>query len=130
MDTQQERQAIEALLNGYAEAITAGNGNLIPGYYSQAAIFMPEGRKTLSRNDLERDKTNLFKKTAYSIGFSVQNITIDGSYAFVEATAQTTTTVLESGDRSAKASQDLFVLSKELNDWKIFRYMFNNVKEQ
>ncbi|MEJ5963768.1 YybH family protein [Pedobacter immunditicola] len=127
MDTQQEKQAVESLLNKYAEAINAGNGSLMPNFYTQRAVFMPNGRKNISRNDLDRDSKNLFKKVAYSIEFAVQETTIDGNYAFVQAAAQTTITKLATGEKTTKGSRDFFVLQKEQEHWKIFRYIFNNV---
>jgi uncharacterized protein (TIGR02246 family) len=130
MSISQEKQAVEALLKSYAEAINSANGTAIPTFYTQSGIFMPEGMNSLSQSDLAKGSTNIFTKVRYLIAFSIQDVAIEGSYAFVQASAVATTIPLGEGEKTTKRSRDFFVLHKEEDNWKIFRYIFNNVKAQ
>ncbi|RDV16523.1 hypothetical protein DXT99_04840 [Pontibacter diazotrophicus] len=130
MSTQTEREAVEKLLGRYAQVLNSADTASIPSYYTADGQFMPEGLKTTTSSELKRRGEDYFRGKGFQIGYSVQNMVVDGRYAFVQATAQTVATDLKANKEALHTSQDFFVLRKEQEEWKIFRYTFNNVKEQ
>lgn len=114
----------EKILN-FESALNLGNIEDILSFYSDEAIFMPEGFKTLKKDQIEKTKfiTNDFK-----IRFDDVKIAIDETYAFVEVIAKTSQNHKEILSKLERTSRDFFVFRKEESDWKIFRYIFNNVK--
>jgi ketosteroid isomerase-like protein len=130
MNTQEEKQTVERFITAYAEVLNTATRNLIPTFYSRDSLFMPDRMKTFSGHDLQTKTTgSLFKKVSFHIDYSVKDIAVDDRFAFVQALAIATTTDLLTGEQSAKTSRDFFVLRKDEDEWKIYRYMFNNVKE-
>jgi len=129
MNTQEEKQTVERFITAYAEVLNTANRDLIPTFYAKDSLFMPNKMKTLSGHDLRTTTTGgFFKKVSFHIDYSVNDIAVDDRFAFVQALAIATTTDLLTREQSAKTSRDFFVLRKDDGEWKIYRYMFNNVK--
>lgn len=124
-----ENKQIEKLVGEYATAINASNVDQISAFYTADAVFMPENTRKLTKADLLKKGQTFLNKNRFHISYSIQDITVKEEYAFVQATAQTKTVNPNTDTEVSKTSQDFFVLRKEQNDWKIFRYIFNNVKE-
>lgn len=115
----------EKILN-FESALNLGNIEDVLSFYSDEAIFMPEGFKTLKKDQIGKTK---FLTNDFKIRFDDVKIAIDETYAFVEAIAKTSQNDKESSSKLERTSRDFFVFSKEKGDWKIFRYIFNNVKQ-
>jgi len=122
-------QAAEQLLAQYAEALNAANTNLLPALYTADGVFMPDGVASLPAGALPGKGVSFFAKSRLHISYAVQEVTGSGEYAFVQATARTATTNLATGQETARTSRDFFVLRQEGQDWKIYRYLFNSVRE-
>ena len=127
MSTQTEKTAIEKFLTAYTEALNSANTALIPSFYTEDGLFMPNGFKALTTGDLLNGSKSFFKKANFHIGYAVPDTVVDGDYAFVQTTAQTTTTDTEKSQEIRQTSRDFFVFRKEKEDWKIYRYIFNKM---
>lgn len=127
MTTPQENQAVKDLLVAYAEALNTANIAAIPSFFSSEGCFMPDTFKTLGKNDLKDANGNHLRKTNFHIVYTIKNVNFDKEYAFVEAIAIVHEVDIHSGNEQCKTSRDFFVLHKEEHDWKIYRYLFNNV---
>jgi len=119
---------VENLIGEYAAALNAAKVEMIPAFYTTDAVFMPENTGKLTKAELLKIGQAFLTKNRFQISYSIQDITVKDGYAFVQAKAQTKTVIPNSNTEVSKTSQDFFVLRKEQTDWKIFRYMFNNVK--
>jgi ketosteroid isomerase-like protein len=119
---------ITKLLSDYALSLNSAQVDLIPAFYAEDGLFMPDGIKKISKSDLlEKSTGNFLKQTDFKIEYTTEDIVMKDSYAFVLAAAKTSTKNLVTGDVSKKTSRDFFVLRKEGDEWKIYRYIFNNV---
>ena len=132
MNDQGQKLAIQELLASYANALNAAKADLIPSFYTADGLFMPEGIKTLTTGD--QAKTNsggYLRKSSFNIDYQIKDVFIGDQFAFAQVAAKVKTTDPASGKASLKTSRDFFVLRRKDNgDWKIYRYIFNNVKEQ
>jgi ketosteroid isomerase-like protein len=52
MSTQNEKQAAEKLLAGFADVLNNANADAIASFYTQDGVFMPDGFKKLTATDL------------------------------------------------------------------------------
>ncbi|RZK33601.1 MAG: SgcJ/EcaC family oxidoreductase [Hymenobacter sp.] len=121
-------QAARQLLAHYAEALNSADAARLPTLYTADGLFLPDGRPPLSAAALPGQAESFFVKTRLRISYAVQDVAVGGGYAFVQATARTATTDLATGQETARTSRDFFVLRQESQDWKIYRYVFNNVR--
>jgi len=126
METNKENQIIK-LLDEYASALSAGAIELIPGFYAEDGLFMPNSLKNFSKSDFLIKSSGIFlKTTAFKIKYAVKSIVMDDNYAFVSAIAETSTRDSLTGNVTPNTTRDFFVLRKTDDDWKIYRYMFND----
>lgn len=130
MDIQSEKQSIERLLLGLAEALNSADISSIPSFYTEDGVFMPDGFKVLTQDKLSKSGNSYLRHTGFKIIFFIQDIIVNDGYAFVDATAETQTTDPAHCKTVVTTSRDFFVLRKINGEWKIYRYMFNHVKAQ
>lgn len=121
------KELIRDTVNNYAKTLNSGNSIEVSSFYSEDALFMPEGLKELSKNEIGK-KGKFLKKSDFKIQYNSIKVTLDESFAFVNAIAETNEKDLKNGTVIRKTSRDFFVFKKEAKEWKICRYVFNNVK--
>lgn len=119
-------QVKEKILN-FASALNLGKIEDVLPFYSDEAIFMPDGSKTFTKSQIGKSGAEFLIESDFKIRFYDVKIAIDETYAFVEAIANTSQNDKETSSKLEKTSRDFFVFRKEEGDWKIFRYIFNNV---
>ena len=119
--------AARLLLAQYADALNSANLALLPALYATDGLFMPDSGAPLPASTLPGKGTSFFAKSRFHISYAVEDVTVSGAYAFVQATARTATTDLATGREVARTSLDFFVLRQENQEWKIYRYVFNSV---
>jgi ketosteroid isomerase-like protein len=127
MSTQKETQAVAAMINAYAETLNSRNARAIGGYYTSNGAILPNGHKTIQKQKLDLATGEFLRNTSFKIEYNIEDVTISGEYAFVESLA--TTSNSSSGNQVVnKTSRDLFILRKDQGGWKIYRYIFNDIK--
>lgn len=125
MSAQIEKTAVEQLIAAYAEAVNNGNREVIPTFYTQDGLLIPEGFKALPQG---KSSGKYFQNTAININYSVKQVVVESSFAFVEAQANTKLTDLKSKQELNKSTHDVFILKNTEGAWKIYRYIFNSDK--
>lgn len=129
MSNSEEKIAVSNVLGQYAQVLNAANVALIPDFYSEDGLFIPNGKTALyKQSDLKMLSGAFLKDTNFCIEYAFDSVVVDGPYAFVEAYA--TTSENTGGTVVIKKSTDSFVFKKVQDNWKIFRYTFNNVTVQ
>lgn len=122
MSTQEERPAIELVIGEFTKTLNDGNFNHIRSLYTKDGIFMPNGYKSIQSRKLANRPSTSIISTEFKIDIQIGQVEVDGKYAFVTATAE----VREGANEVAKTSRDFFTLRKDADQWKIYRYIFNN----
>lgn len=128
MNIQAEKAAIEEVVTAFAHTLNTGNKDALCDFFAQDGLFMPEGFESIPSSRLA-GPTDFLIRANFQIVFTPEDIAIDGGYGFARFTARTNMRNPETGTPTRKKSRDFFVFRKEQNNWKIYRYMFNNVKE-
>jgi ketosteroid isomerase-like protein len=128
MSTINEKQAAVQLLYGYAAVLNRANLASISSFYAFDGLFMPDGFKTLTKKDLDAAGGKFLQNKTFQIEYNIQSVTVGNEFAFIDATARTTT-VPNGRDEIFQNSRDFFVLRKDGTDWKIYRYLFNKVQD-
>ena len=123
MSAQIEKTTVERLIYAYAEAVNEGNRQAISAFYTEDGLLIPDGFKPVLQG---KSTGKYFTNTGVQIGFTVNEVIVEGAYAFVEARAKTRLTDLGSKKELNKSTRDLFILKNTQGDWKIYRYIFNS----
>jgi uncharacterized protein (TIGR02246 family) len=127
MSTQLEMLAPEQLLAQYARALNSADTAALPSFYTPDGVYMPDGVQTVPASALAARGAAFFAKAGFDIDFAVESVAVDGTYAFVQATAHTRTTK-GATQPQVRRSRDFFVLRQQEQGWKIFCYIFNRVQ--
>jgi ketosteroid isomerase-like protein len=125
-----EKEAISTLLGNFAQVLNNRETAAIANFFDQDAVFIPDGmKKIITGNQLGKTGNGYLKRADFKIGYTIKDITIENQFAFVEAFAATTQNRISDLKPVEKRSIDFFVLKKLNENWKIYRYIFNNVRE-
>ncbi|SKC53989.1 YybH family protein [Ohtaekwangia koreensis] len=127
MSTQDETQAINTLIDEYGKALNTADSQSIIDLYSDEGLFFPNHYRTINKHHLISKSGTFLKNNHFSIVFEIKDVVANGEFAFVQSTSTTTVRNLEEEKGVTKTSRDLFVLRKEQNLWKIYRYIFNDM---
>ena len=129
MEANDEKE-IKDLLFAYRDALNAADVNKVVPLYTENGVFMPsEAPTSVGKDQVKGAYEFVFSNIKLSIEFSIDEIIINGDYAFVRTTSKGTTLIHATGETVPEENRELFVLKKEKGSWKIDRYMFNKMKK-
>ncbi len=123
MNAQNQKSLVEQLISAYQKAVNDKDAAAISTFYTSDGSLLAEGFKSIAQ---AKASESYFLKADVNINFSIKEVTVEGSYAFVEARAETKIKDLKSNIELNKNTRDLFILKNTEGDWKIYRYIFNS----
>lgn len=129
MEQTAEKSAIEKLLYAYRDALNASDVSKVLPLYTNDGVFMPSNAPSaIGQEQVKASYEFVFKSIQLSIEFYIDEVVVNGDYAFARTTSRGTTLIHASGQTVAEENRELFVLQKVNGQWKIARYMFNKMK--
>ncbi len=129
MEQLTEKSAIEKLLFSYRDALNASDVNKVLQLYTNDGIFMPSNAPSaVGQEQIKGSYEFVFKTIQLNIEFFIDEIVVNGDYAFARTTSKGTTLIHANSQTVAEENRELFVLQKTNGQWKISRYMFNKMK--
>lgn len=129
MEQTVEKTAIEKLLFSYRDALNVSDVNKVLQLYTADGVFMPSNAPSaIGQEQVKASYEFVFKTIQLKIEFSIDEIVINGDYAFARTTSKGTTLIHANGQTVPEENRELFVLQKVNGQWKISRYMFNKMK--
>jgi len=124
-----EKLKIKNVLFSYRDALNASDASKVLSLYTEDGIFMPSGAPTARGTEQVKGTYEfVFSNIQLSIEFYIDEIIVNGDYAFARTTSKGTTLIHATGETVPEENRELFVLQKENGSWKIDRYMFNKIK--
>jgi len=69
----------------------------------------------------------LFSQFDFELEFDIKEVVIAENFAYVLSNSEGTITLESSGTEETSKNQEIFILIKEGDDWKISKYMFNSI---
>ncbi len=124
-----DNQEIKNLLFTYRDALNASDVSKVLSLYTEDWIFMPSGAPTaIGTEQVKGTYEFVFSNIQLSIEFYIDEIIVNGDYAFARTTSKGSTLIHATGETVPEENRELFVLQKENGSWKIDRYMFNKMK--
>lgn len=129
MEQTTEKTAIENLLFSYRDALNATDVNKVLPLYTLDGVFMPSNAPTaIGQEQVKASYEFVFKTIQLKVEFYIDEIVVNGDYAFARTTSKGTILIHSSGQTVPEENRELFVLQKVSGQWKISRYMFNKMK--
>jgi uncharacterized protein (TIGR02246 family) len=129
MEQTTEKSAIEKLLFSYRDALNASDVNKVLPLYTNDGVFMPSNAPSaVGQEQVKASYEFVFKTIQLNIEFFIDEIVVNGDFAFAQTTSKGTTLIHANGQTVPEENRELFVLQKSNGQWKIARYMFNKMK--
>ncbi len=129
MEQTTEKTAIEKLLFSYRDALNASDVNKVLPLYTNDGVFMPSNAPSaIGQDQVKAAYEFVFSQIKLSIEFYIDEIVVNGDYAFARTMSKGTTLIHANGQTVAEENREIFVLQKTNGQWKIARYMFNKMK--
>ncbi len=124
-----ETPAIEKLLFSYRDALNASDVNKVLTLYTKDGVFMPSNAPSATgQEQVKASYEFVFKTIQLNIQFFIDEIIVNGDYAFARTTSKGTTLIHATQQTIPEENRELFVLQHIDGEWKISRYMFNKMK--
>jgi uncharacterized protein (TIGR02246 family) len=129
MEQTTEKTAIEKVLFSYRDALNASDVNKVLPLYTNDGVFMPSNAPSaIGQEQVKVAYEFVFSQIQLNIEFYIDEIVVNGDYAFARTTSKGTTLIHANKQTVAEENRELFVLQKTNGEWKIARYMFNKMK--
>jgi uncharacterized protein (TIGR02246 family) len=117
---------VQTLLANYETSLNAGDAGRIEQLYTQDGVFMPAGFPTASgRPAIRGAYDGLFKNIRIAIHFNVDELKVNGNFAYARTHSAGTSTVVATGASGPEENRELFIFARTASGWKISRYAFN-----
>lgn len=124
-----EKPAIEKLLFSYRDALNASDVTKVLALYTNDGVFMPSNAPSaVGQDQVKASYEFVFSQIQLNIEFFIDEIVVNGDYAFARTISRGTTLIHANGETVTEENRELFVLQKTNGQWKMARYMFNKMK--
>ena len=122
-----DKTQIEAVLKAYERVLNAGDVDGIVKLYTQDGVFMAQHNPSaVGIERVEAAYTAVFQAIDLEVEFDIVEVeVIADDWAFARTNSTGTTTINATGDKVAEGNQELFLMHKIDDDWKIARYGFS-----
>lgn len=129
MEQSIEKAEIQNLLFSYRDALNASDVSKVLTLYTNDGVFMPSnGPSAIGTEQIKSSYEFVFKTIQLNIEFFIDEIVVNGDYAFARTISKGTTLIHANSQTVAEENRELFVLQHINGKWKISRYMFNKMK--
>ncbi len=119
---------IRELISEYQSMLNNEEIEKIPTLYSDQAIFMPPDVPAIKGvEEIGLTYEYLFSQFNFELEFDIKEVVIAENFAYVISNSEGTITLESSETEETSKNQEIFILIKEGDDWKISRYMFNSL---
>ncbi len=119
---------IRELIFTYQNTLNNEEIEKIPTLYSEQAIFMPPDVPAIKGvEEIGLTYEYLFSQFDFELEFDIKEVIISENFAYVLSNSEGTITLESDKTEERSKNQEIFILIKEGDDWKISRYMFNSL---
>jgi uncharacterized protein (TIGR02246 family) len=123
--------AVRAVLEAYGNRLAAADvAGVVSHFTGNAAAMQPGLETVVGSQQLTATYDAAFENMRLDFTFRFDDITVQGDLAAVRATSHGTITIRATGERQPALLRQLFVLERTGADWKIARYMYQQMPEQ
>jgi uncharacterized protein (TIGR02246 family) len=122
-----ERSVIEKLILSFPESLKAADISKVLQLFTSDGVVMPNNAATvIGSQQIKGLFENVFKKMSIDITYAIDEVIINGDYAYVRTNSKGNNVVRVSGENMPINNKELFVVHKDNGEWKITHYIGNH----
>ncbi len=127
-----QRAEIEQLLNKYEHALNTGDVNAAVQLYTDDGVFMaPDNPTAIGTQVLRQAYAGVFQAISLKLKFQIAEAKLlSPEWAMLRTTSSGTVKIVANGAEVPGSNQELFLLRKTGEQWKIARYSFSSVLQR
>ncbi|VAW74653.1 hypothetical protein MNBD_GAMMA12-3530 [hydrothermal vent metagenome] len=119
---------VQHLIGSYQKALNSSNTGKVVSLYTKNGVFMPSNKPTsIGVNQVKTAYQYVFKTLNLNVKFHIDEIECYGRIAFVRTRSDGNIKLIEKNITIKNNSRELFILKRIVDQWKIYRYMFNEI---
>lgn len=124
---QAQDAAIRATLAAYNDALNSGRASDVLPLYTEDGVFMaPYSESHVGLSAVLSAYEAVFSELTFDVTFTIHEVVILArDHAYVRTNSAGTTAHASTGTTSSEANQELFILRREKDRWRIARYSFS-----
>ncbi len=131
MNTEEDRNAIEATITNYWAALNASDVEGVLALYTEDGVFIAtEGPTVVGKRLIRAAYEQIFDTIKPDIAFTMDEIVQIGNFAFARTFSMGEVTVLVGDLTLPEKHREYFVLEKTGDEWKIAQFLFNKMDPQ
>ena len=118
---------IRELISEYQNVLNNEEIEKIPTLYSKQAIFMPPEIPAINGvEEIGLTYEYLFSQFNFELEFDIKEAVVSENFAYVHSNSEGSITLKSNETEENSKNQEIFILIKEGDNWKISRYIFNS----
>jgi uncharacterized protein (TIGR02246 family) len=122
---------IKTLIHKYELALNNGNVDKIMKLYAKDGVFMPSNKSTaIGSSQVRKAYQHVFSELDLFVTFHIDEIIVRNDLAIVRTFSDGEITLIKSNQTIKNNSRELFLMKREPQGWKIYRYIFNESNTQ
>ena len=123
-----DEASIADVLMLYNEALNASDTEAVMRLYAEDGVFMPQGSpSSVGAGAVRAAYERVFATIRLQVRFDIAEIRqVAGDWAFARTNSSGTQRVNATGVQTAEGNQELFVMRRVDEQWKIARYCFSS----
>ena len=109
----ENKAAIETLLQTYKKSLNTSDAKLAQSLYAKDGIFMPtEAPSAIGADNILKSYEFIFTQIQLNIEFYIDEITVEGDFAYAVTSSKGTTLIHATGDTIPEANRSYLYLKK------------------
>ena len=121
-----EKSAIEKLILSFPGYLKAADISKVLPLFTPDGIIMPNNAPTVKGSEqIKGLLENVFKKMTIDVTYIIDEVVINGEYAYVRTNSKGNNVVKANGEKMPVNNRELFLVHKDKGEWKITHYMVN-----
>ena len=130
MDLNTEISAIEKLIFSFGDSFNSSDISSVVSAFMPDGVLMPNnGPLVKGHEPIKALYESLFKVFKINITYTINDIVINGDYAFARTNSRVETLIRATDESVSLLNKELFVIKKDNAQWKIADYIFNNTSK-
>lgn len=118
-------EKIELLIASYEKSLNASDTMAVLKLYGENSIFMPQNSPAQAgKTVITKAYDAVFSSIKLNVTFTIHELEVLGDTAWLRTTSIGKITILENNMVINEGNNELFILKKENDHWKIHQYLF------
>ena len=119
MEQTTEKTAIEKVLFSYRDALNTSDVNKVLVLYTNDGVFMPSNAPSaVGQEQVKASYEFVFSQIQLNIEFFIDEIVVNGDYAFARTISKGTTLIHANGQTVAEENRELLFFKKQTDNGK------------